>query len=90
MTATLRKNLLAVCILALGSAVAATAYAEGAAAPAQPAATPASVPPATAELREAAAKAPTAADLAKGDPGGIITGTIADVTMTDAKAGREF
>src|SRR5438445_8119185 len=88
MKATLRKNFLALCILALGSIVAATAYAEGAAAPAQPAAAPvAPVPPATAELREAAAKAPTAADLAKGDPGGTITGTIADVTMTDAKAG---
>ena len=37
--------------------------------------------------REAAAKAPTAADLQKGDPGGTITGTIADVTVTDAKAG---
>jgi len=64
------------------------AYAETPAAPAQPAAAPAApVPPATAELREAAAKAPTPADLAKGDPGGIITGSIADVTVTDAKAG---
>src|SRR5882724_669006 len=63
------------------------AYAQTPAAPAQPAAAPAPVPPATAELREAAAKAPTPADLAKGDPGGTLTGSIADVTVTDAKAG---
>ena len=87
MTATLRRNLLSLCILAFGWAVGATAYAQAAAAPAQPAAAPASVSPATTELREAAAKAPTAADLQKGDPGGTLTGTIADVTMTDAKAG---
>jgi ammonium transporter, Amt family len=43
--------------------------------------------PATAELREAATKAPSAADLAKGDPAGTITGTIADVAPTDPKAG---
>jgi len=35
----------------------------------------------------AAAKAPTPADLAKGDPGGTLTGNIADITVTDAKAG---
>src|SRR5438105_3992943 len=87
MTATLRRNLLSLCILAFGWAVGATAYAQAAAAPAQPAAAPASVSPATTELREAAAKAPTVADLQKGDPGGTLTGTIADVTMTDAKAG---
>jgi len=63
------------------------AYAETAAGPAQPAAAPAPAPPATAELRDAAAKAPTPADLAKGDPGGTITGSIADLTVTDAKAG---
>jgi Amt family ammonium transporter len=83
----LRKHLLACCILALGLTVGGMAYAETAAAPAQPAAAPAPVPPATAELREAAAKAPTPADLAKGDPGGTITGSIADVTVADAKAG---
>src|SRR5436309_221824 len=55
--------------------------------PAPAAAPPAAVSPATAELREAAAKAPAPTDLQKGDPGGILTGTIADVTMTDAKAG---
>ncbi|HEY4882576.1 MAG TPA: ammonium transporter [Myxococcales bacterium] len=83
----LRSHFLALCILALGLTAGGMAYAETAAAPAQPAAAPAPVPPATAELREAAAKAPTPADLAKGDPGGTITGSIADVTVTDAKAG---
>jgi len=81
----LRNHLLAGCILALSLAVGGMAYAETAAAPAQPAAAPA--PPATAELREAAAKAPTPADLAKGDPGGTLTGNVADITVTDAKAG---
>ena len=81
----LRNHLLACCILALSLAVGGMAYAETPAAPAQPAAAPA--PPATAELREAAAKAPTPADLAKGDPGGTLTGNIADITVTDAKAG---
>ena len=83
----LRNHVLACCILALSLTVGGMAYAETAPAPAQPAAAPAPVPPATAELREAAAKAPTPADLAKGDPGGTITGSIADVTVTDAKAG---
>ncbi len=83
----LRNRLLAFGILALGLTAGGMAYAETATAPAQAAAAPAPVPPATAELREAAAKAPTPADLAKGDPGGIVTGSIADVTVTDAKAG---
>ncbi len=87
MKASLRNHLLALCILALGSTVGGMAYAQTPAAPAQPAAAPAPVPPGTAELREAAAKAPTPADLAKGDPGGTLTGTIADVTVADAKAG---
>jgi ammonium transporter, Amt family len=87
MKALLRNHLLALCILAVGSSVGGMAYAQTAAAPAQPAAPAAPVPPATAELREAAAKAPTPADLAKGDPGGILTGTVADITVADAKAG---
>jgi len=81
----LRNHLLACCILALSLAVGGMAYAETPATPAPPAAAPA--PPATAELREGAAKAPTPADLAKGDPGGTLTGNIADITVTDAKAG---
>src|SRR5437660_7963763 len=40
-----------------------------------------------AELKDAASKAPAAADLAKGDPGGTITGTINDVPAADSKAG---
>jgi len=87
MKALLGNNFLALCIVALGLTVGGLAYAQTPAAPAPAAAPPAPVPPATAELREVAAKAPTPADLAKGDPGGIITGTIADVTVADAKAG---
>lgn len=39
------------------------------------------------ELKDAATKAPTTAQLAKGDPGGIVTGTINDVPVADAKTG---
>jgi Amt family ammonium transporter len=42
---------------------------------------------ATAELKDAAAKAPTTATLAAGDPGGTITGTVSDVPVSDAKTG---
>ncbi|MFL5371782.1 MAG: ammonium transporter [Myxococcales bacterium] len=76
-----RNHLLALCLFVATAAGMASAQAPAAA----PAAAP--VAPATAELRDAAAKAPSAADLAKGDPGGTITGTIADVTMADSKAG---
>ncbi len=56
--------------------------------PAAAAAAPAPRPsPADAELKDAAGKAPTTADLAKGDPGGTITGTINDVPAADSKAG---
>jgi Amt family ammonium transporter len=45
-------------------------------------------PPVSAtELKDAAAKAPTTATLAAGDPGGSITGTINDVPVGDAKTG---
>ena len=60
------------------------AYAQAPAAPAAAAPPPS---PTTAELAAAAAKAPTTADLAKGDPGGTITGTINDVPVADPKAG---
>ena len=40
-----------------------------------------------AELKDAAAKAPAAAILAIGDPGGRLTGTISDVPAADTKAG---
>jgi Amt family ammonium transporter len=83
----LRSHVLAVCIFALASTVAGIAYAQAPAPNAQPPAATPAVSPATAELREAAAKAPTTADLQKGDPGGTLIGNIADVTVTDAKAG---
>ncbi len=87
MRSLLRNHFLALCIFALASTVAGIAYAQAPATNGQPPAAPPAVSPATAELREAAAKAPTSADLQKGDPGGTLTGSIADVTVTDAKAG---
>jgi len=84
MKARRRSHVLAFCIAAATVAVAGMALAQTPAPPAQPAsAPPAPVPPATAELREAASKAPAAADLAKGDPGGTVIGNVADVTVTD-------
>jgi Amt family ammonium transporter len=38
-------------------------------------------------LKDAAAKAPSTATLANGDPGGSLTGTVSDVPVGDAKAG---
>ncbi|MGZ6123352.1 MAG: ammonium transporter [Myxococcales bacterium] len=87
MKALLRKHFIALCILAFFLTTGGIAYAQAPAAPVPPAPAPTPVSLATAELREAAAKAPTATDLAKGDPGGTITGTIADVPAADAKAG---
>jgi Amt family ammonium transporter len=55
-----------------------------ASAPAQAAPPPSA---SAAELKDAAAKAPTTADLQKGDPGGSLTGTINDVPAADPKAG---
>jgi Amt family ammonium transporter len=46
-----------------------------------------SAPPPSAELKDAATKAPTTADLQKGDPGGTLTGTINDVPASDSKTG---
>jgi len=87
MRSLLRNHFLALCIFALASTVAGIAYAQAPAPNAQPPAATPAVSPATAELREAAAKAPTSADLQKGDPAVTLTGSIADVTVTDAKAG---
>src|SRR5260370_41004781 len=87
----LRNSSLTLCILALVLAFGLRVQAQTAApaAPATPAgAAPApTVPPADAELKDAAGKAPTTADLAKGDPGGTITGTINDVPAAGSKAG---
>jgi Amt family ammonium transporter len=80
-----RNHFLACCILAAVAGVSGMAYAQAPAPAAQPA--PPAASAATAELRETASKAPTAADLQKGDPGGVLTGTISDVTAADSKAG---
>jgi ammonium transporter, Amt family len=40
-----------------------------------------------AELKDAASKAPTTAIQANGDPGGVLTGTINDVPVSDSKVG---
>jgi Amt family ammonium transporter len=74
-------------IFTIALAIGAAAYAQAPAPAATP--PPAAAPPsaAAAELKAAAAKAPTTADLAKGDPGGTITGTINDVPAADPKVG---
>src|SRR6266852_4813716 len=77
---------LCLCILALSLTMSSMAHAQAAA----PAAAPAAPPPlsaADAELKDAAGKAPSTADLQKGDPGGTITGTINDVPPADSKVG---
>ena len=82
--------ILAIAVLALGAGVAVYAQAPApAATPPAAAAPPPAAPasPTTAELAAGVAKAPTTADLAKGDPGGTITGTINDVPVADPKAG---
>ncbi len=87
----IRNSCLSLCIfaLALGLAVIARAQTPAPAAPAAAAPAPAPAGPsaADAELATAAGKAPTTADLAKGDPGGTLTGTISDVPAADSKAG---
>jgi len=87
----LRNSCLSLCIFALVLAIGLMAHAQTAPATAAPAAAPAAaVPtatPADAELKDAAGKAPATADLAKGDPGGTLTGTINDVPAADSKAG---
>ncbi|HWF38660.1 MAG TPA: ammonium transporter [Candidatus Acidoferrales bacterium] len=76
----IRSWCLGLSILLFGLAGASAMFGQGAApAPAKT--------PADAELATAASKAPSTADLAKGDPGGTITGTISDVPAADAKAG---
>src|SRR2546427_4952167 len=85
-----RRSCLGLWVLALGwafgSAVHARAPAPAAPAPAA-AAAPAPATPVDAELKDAAGKAPSQADLQKGDPSGAITGTISDVPAADSKAG---
>ena len=84
-----RSCCLGLWVLALGLGLGLVAHAQ-APAPAAAAAAPAAPAPATAadaQLKEAAGKAPATADLAKGDPGGTITGTIGDVPAADSKVG---
>ena len=81
----IRRCSLILCLIALGLSICAVAYGQAAAPAAAPAA--AAPPPSAAELKDAAAKAPTTADLAKGDPGGSLTGTISDVPVSDSKVG---
>ncbi len=71
-------------ILALALMVSVMAYGQAAAPSAAPAA---AAPPSAAELKDTAAKAPATTDLAKGDPGGSLTGTINDVPVSDPKTG---
>ena len=66
-------------VFALGLMISAVAYGQTAAS--------AAPPPSAAELKDTAAKAPSTADLAKGDPGGSMTGTINDVPVSDSKTG---
>ncbi len=83
----IRSGYLCLCILALSLSMSAVAYGQAATPAAAPAATPPPPSATAAELKEAAAKAPSTADLQKGDPGGTITGTINDVPATDPKVG---
>ena len=76
------------CVLTLSLALGVVVYAQTAPAAAPAAAAPApALAPADVQLKDAAGKAPSMADLAKGDPGGTITGTINDVPAADSKAG---
>ena len=84
----IRLSGLCLCMLMLCLMMGSMAHAQAAAPAAAPAAA-APQPPssADAELKGAAAKAPSTADLQKGDPGGTLTGTINDVPASDSKAG---
>ncbi|MGB9070581.1 MAG: ammonium transporter [Candidatus Acidiferrales bacterium] len=78
----IRGSCLFLCFLAMILATGLLAHAQApAAAPAAP------LPAADQQLKDAAGKAPATADLAKGDPGGTITGTINDVPAADSTKG---
>ena len=85
----LQYSCLSFCLLALVLALGVASHAQTPAPAAAPAAVAPAPPlaPADAQLKDAAGKAPSMADLAKGDPGGTITGTINDVPAADSKAG---
>ncbi len=82
----MQKIFFGIVVFTVALAIGAAVYAQAPATPATPAAT-AAPSAANAELAAAAAKAPSTADLAKGDPGGSITGTISDVPAADSKVG---
>ncbi|HUK21260.1 MAG TPA: ammonium transporter [Gemmatimonadales bacterium] len=77
-----------VCTASTVAYTAALGAQQAAPAPAAATAPAAPVSATTAELKDAAAKAPSPADLQKGDPGGTVTGTINDVPPSDPKVGR--
>jgi Amt family ammonium transporter len=79
-----RASSIVLCVFAI---VLATGIVVHAQAPAAAPAAAAPIPAADAQLKDAASKAPATADLAKGDPGGTITGTINDVPAADATKG---
>src|SRR5712692_7194053 len=82
------KSIRCLSLLILIAGLATGAMAQAAAAPATAAAAQApAVSASAAELKDAASKAPATTDLAKGDPGGTMTGTINDVPASDSKAG---
>ena len=83
----LRKSCLTLYIFAITLGVGVVVHAQTVAPAAPAAAAPAPVSAADAELATASGKAPAVADLAKGDPGGTLTGTISDVPAADSKAG---
>ena len=83
----IRSGFICLCLLTLALAMSMGALAQAAAPAAAPAAAAPPPPAADAQLKDAAAKAPSTADLQKGDPGGTITGTINDVPAADPKAG---
>ena len=84
----LQTSCLSLCLFALALSLGVVAHAQTPAPAAPRSRRPAARHhPADAELKDAAGKAPATADLAKGDPGGTITGTISDVPAADSKAG---
>src|SRR5512146_3330471 len=88
----LTRCLLAAMVVVILSGIPSWAQTPAAAAPSTPAAAAPAVsapvaPSLTAPLNVKDANPPSADDLAKGDPGGTLTGTVTDVAASDAKKG---
>ena len=83
----LRNSCLSLCIFVLSLGLGVVAHAQTPAPAAASSCGSSTGSAADAELKDAAGKAPATADLAKGDPGGTITGTINDVPAADSKVG---